>query len=731
MQSTQTTPQGKAPLVAIGAIITVIIALLLAISSTSALFIAAFICLTLVLLLVHVIQLKQQLQLQASIISDITAAYDAKQAPELSSLDTPQWQGVAQHVNAWWQDTQSSRFYKQALDACQGNVMVADTEYNIVYHNPSLYEMFKANEAKLKKSLTRLSVDDMVGSNMDMFHRHPEHQRKLMDEMTSVYRTVFTVEGLTFRLTATPIFNDNERIATVVEWLDMTKAVAQEAKEQQLANENTRIKQALDCVSANTMVADNNNNIIYTNQALQAMFEEAQEDVREGLPHFDAKHMIGKNIDVFHKNPVHQHNILKALETTHNAQFQVGKRFFKFTANPIKDDNGERIGTVVEWEDRTSEVRIEHEVNQLIAGANQGDFSQRLTLEDKDGFFLSLSEGLNNLLTISDAIMSDVMELFDGLAKGDLNCSLQGEYSGQFSKLQTDANATVKRLTEILSEIRESANTVTSSSEEITQGNIDLSQRTEEQAASLEETSSSMEQMTMTVKQSESNAMLANKLAQEASQKASLGGDVVKQAVTAMDAITESSKRIADIITVIDEIAFQTNLLALNAAVEAARAGEQGRGFAVVAGEVRNLAQRSAGAAKEIKDLIRDSVNKVTDGTTLVNQSGETLKDITESVTEVAQMISSISIAAEQQSVGILEVNKSITQMDQMTQQNAALVEQIAAAGDTMTEQARNMRHKLSFFNTGQEFVQAQPKTFDNLSRPLSINVSKEEWHEF
>ncbi|MBR9728068.1 methyl-accepting chemotaxis protein [Shewanella intestini] len=729
MDSTTVPPKGHMPYAAIGALICAASTLLLMLTQISHEQILVFPLLTVILIIVQmVISHRKQAQL-SQILTEIKSAYSAIEAPNTPSLKNPQWQHMDNLIHSWWQDTQKSRFYLQALDACQGNIMVADTQYNIVYRNPSLHAMFKENEQRLKPSLPRLSVDDMIGANMDMFHHHPAHQRQLMDNMTKAYRSIFNVEGLTFRLTATPIFRDKQRIGTVIEWLDMTAQVAKEKAEQALSAENARIKQALDCVSANTMVADNNNDIIYTNHALQAMFEEAQEDVRSGLPNFNAKKLVGENIDVFHKNPVHQHHILQRLKTTHHAQFEVGKRFFKFTANPIKDAQNKRIGTVVEWEDRTSEVHIEAEVNRLVAAANRGDLSDRLSLDNKEGFFLTLSQGLNRLLTVSDTMISDVVELFDGLAKGDLGCSLSGEYEGQFDKLQRDANATVSRLTQVLSEIRETANTVTVNAEEITQGNVDLSQRTEEQAASLEETAASMEQMTSTVKQSENNAALANQLAQEACSKAELGGKVVKQAVSAMDEITQSSKRIADIISVIDEIAFQTNLLALNAAVEAARAGEQGRGFAVVAGEVRNLAQRSAGAAKEIKALINDSVDKVTDGTTLVNQSGDTLKDIMSSVSKVAEMISHISIAAQQQSVGILEVNKSVSQMDLMTQQNAALVEQISAAGDTMTEQAHNMKQKLNFFNTGQDFsTHSRNAIRPQISR---FGSKKEQWHEF
>ena len=732
MQVNQPTPTSGLHPLAYGAPILCALALACSLAGLDALWVNALMLLTLLSTLFVIFRLQQKNQRLVKATQDIASSYDTDHTVNLGEFEASHWPQLQSALNQWHQDTINSRFYMQALDACQGNIMVADEHYDIVYRNESLYKMFKSNEQVLQKSLTRLSVDKLVGSNMDIFHQHPEHQRKLMDKLTTPYCTRFVIEGLSFRLTATPLFKDDQRIGTVVEWLDMTEQVAKTHKEHMLAAENTRLKQALDCVSACTMVADNDNRIIYTNDALQTMFEDAEEDVRTGLPNFNAKQLVGEHIDVFHKNPSHQHNVIAALKTTHRAEFAVGSRVFKFTANPIQDGEDNRIGTVVEWEDRTAEVMIEKELNQLLAAANEGDLSQRLSLEGKAGFFLSLSKGLNQLLTVSDNILSDVVKLFDALARGDLSRQLDGTYSGQFNKLQQDANTTVERLTEVLSEISDAANTVTSSAEEITQGNIDLSQRTEEQAASLEETAASMEQMTATVKQSENNALIANNLAIEANQKAEQGGNVVKQAVVAMDAITESSKRIADIITVIDEIAFQTNLLALNAAVEAARAGEQGRGFAVVAGEVRNLAQRSAGAAKEIKELIRDSVNKVTDGTQLVNQSGETLKDIMLSVSKVAEMIAHISIAAEEQSSGIFEVNKSISQMDQMTQQNAALVEEIAAAGDTMTEQARQMKRKLSFFNTGNAFMASDTKIEQKAKiKHMAIQVSNEDWQEF
>jgi methyl-accepting chemotaxis protein len=258
-----------------------------------------------------------------------------------------------------------------------------------------------------------------------------------------------------------------------------------------------------------------------------------------------------------------------------------------------------------------------------------------------------------------------------------------------------------------------------------------------------------MEEMTSTVRQNADNAKVANELAANTQDQAAQGGEVVQRAVTSMAEINDSSKKISDIIGVIDEIAFQTNLLALNAAVEAARAGEQGRGFAVVAGEVRNLAQRSAAAAKEIKELIRDSVSKVEDGTLLVNESGTTLQKIVTSVQKVTEMIADISVASEEQSSGIEQVNKAITQMDEMTQQNAALVEEASAAGESMAEQANGMRQLLTFFksNAGghsaalpaptqpmQKAATPKPSRAQRLASPSSGDDfvdSSEEWEEF
>ena len=301
-------------------------------------------------------------------------------------------------------------------------------------------------------------------------------------------------------------------------------------------------------------------------------------------------------------------------------------------------------------------------------------------------------------ITGRKAAVKEISGSLLSLSQGDLSNTIDVALEGEFEVLKDAMNSTIERFSEMVSQIRTSADFVSTSANEIQTGTADLSQRTESQASSLEETSSSVEELTQTVNQNADNSKAAVTLAEEANSKATVGGEVVNQAVVAMKEIGTASKKISDIISVIDEIAFQTNLLALNAAVEAARAGEQGRGFAVVAGEVRNLAQRSAGAAKEIKELINDSVQKVAEGTRLVDDSGETLADIVVSIESVLSLISNISVASQEQATGINHVNTAVSQMDTMTQQNAALVEETSAVSASMNTEARKLQELMKFF---------------------------------
>jgi methyl-accepting chemotaxis protein len=337
---------------------------------------------------------------------------------------------------------------------------------------------------------------------------------------------------------------------------------------------------------------------------------------------------------------------------------------------------------------RSKLTGINREIKRLVQAAAGGDFSVRGDAALYQHEFREMVTDLNRLMEISDRGLREIAQLMTGLAAGDLTRRMDGEYQGQYALLQQDANATVSQLAQMVRKIQDSSTQIEVAAREIAAGNSDLSERTEQQAARLQETASSTEELTAIVKQNAENARTASQLAAGAGEVASKGGAIVSDVVETMGQIRDSSRRIGDIIGVIDGVAFQTNILALNAAVEAARAGEQGRGFAVVASEVRSLAQRTAASAKEISALIKESVDRVSAGSLLVEQAGKTMDEIVVAVKRVSDTIGSIAQASEQQSAGIEQVNGAVTQMDEVTQQNAALVEEASASARSLQEQA-------------------------------------------
>jgi methyl-accepting chemotaxis protein len=337
-------------------------------------------------------------------------------------------------------------------------------------------------------------------------------------------------------------------------------------------------------------------------------------------------------------------------------------------------------------------------VGGIAKAALSGDFSQRVPLEGKDGVILNLAETMNDMCENTGKVLEELVGMLGAMAEGDLSHHIDSDYQGTFAILKDSANLTAQRLSQTVAEIKVSAGEVSSAAAEISASTTDLSQRTEEQAASLEETSASMEEISVTVRKNAESAQQANALTTGTREVADRGGVVVADAVGAMSRIEESSRKIADIIGVIDEIARQTNLLALNAAVEAARAGDAGRGFAVVASEVRSLAQRSSQAAKDIKGLIGSSTMQVKEGVDLVNKAGGSLNEIVESIKRVSEIVAGIATASAEQATGLDQVNKALAQMDTVTQQNSALVEENAATAKTLEQQAASMDERVSMF---------------------------------
>ncbi len=474
-------------------------------------------------------------------------------------------------------------------------------------------------------------------------------------------------------------------------------------EDKRIADEALRINCALDNVTTYILITDNHHKIIYLNDSAKQLFISGEEVIRRDLPHFEANRILGTTIDSFHKNPSYQRNILDSLTSTHRGTFTIGGLTFNIVITPVINTHGERLGTVVELTNRTQEVAIEQEINQVIQAASSGDFQQRIQLENQSGFFKLFSESINKIMVFNQNMIEDTMRMFAALAQGKLTQKIDNNYTGAFEQLKNDANMTVKRLTEIMTEISLTAETVSAAAEEISQGNSSISQRTEELATSFEEIAASLEQMTSTVQQTADNTKQVTQLAISATEHAETGGDVVGATIHAMTEINKSSNKIADMTGIINEIAFQTNLLALNAAVEAAHAGEHGRGFAVVTSEIRNLAGRSAVAAKEIKALIQDSAAKVEEGTKLANQSGETLEKIVLAVKTVSDLITGIASASQEQAIGIQYINKAVLQMDNITQQNMAVVEEAAAASEAMSAEAQNLKQQVAFFQLGKE----------------------------
>ncbi|MFT6558757.1 methyl-accepting chemotaxis protein [Sneathiella sp.] len=458
------------------------------------------------------------------------------------------------------------------------------------------------------------------------------------------------------------------------------------------AEANARIKEALDTCAANIMVANDQDEIIYCNQSLLKMLGKASVDVARYVPGFKVENLNGSTLKDFCKGNEYKLNIAKSVRT------EMGQKTFNLTFSPVIGDGNMRLGTTVEWEDLTEALIVQDEIDAMVNAVVEGDFNKKLSLEGKEGFMKSLAQAMNQLNDTVSSIMKEATTAFAALAKGDLTHEITADYKGTYGTLKEDSNKTSAQLLEIVTEIQQSTHNAHAVASDISQSSGDLAKRTESQASMLEETVSSMASLQEQVNKNAQNAAQANEQAKQSRASVEKGQVVAQEAIQAMEAILSSSEEISQIIGVIDEIAFQTNLLALNASVEAARAGDAGRGFSVVATEVRVLAQRTAEAASNVKSLIANSGHQIEKGVEQVKYTGEFLDNMAQSIQATAATIEQISIANNDQANDISETNTALGYIDEMTQQNSAMVEESSAAALSLKEQSDQVGEMVSFF---------------------------------
>jgi methyl-accepting chemotaxis protein len=577
----------------------------------------------------------------------------------LRAVESKMLEGTQENKMASNQESRAQR----ALDGACMAVMMIDRDLNITYANRGTIALVKKHQAEFKAAYPSLNVDQLIGTNIDLFHARPEHQRKMLSDPNRFPHVVdIRVGKLSFQISVTAMRDDDgAHVGAMLEWVDITDRVLKEA-------------------DANGQLAAIDKSQAVIEFDMDGRVQTANQNFLRTLG-YRLDEIVGKHHSMFVEPAyVRSEEYREFWARLREGQYDSGEYlrlgqggrqvWIQASYNPILDPRGKPFKVVKYATDVTVQKQTAQETERLV---------------------------------------SELGKSIEALAEGDLTRPMQGTFQGEFAALQERMNGTLTTLRDTVVKMDEAARAVSTAAGDISEGNANLNKRTQEQSSALEETSASLEEMTATVKQNAANATQANQLAASARDAAEKGGQVVGSAVGAMTAITESSKKVADIIGVIEQIAFQTNMLALNAAVEAARAGDQGRGFAVVAAEVRNLAQRSAAAAKEIKGLIQDSAEKVDQGAKLVNRSGETLQEIVGSVKKVSDIVGEINAASDEQATGIDQINSAVTQMDKSTQQNAAMVEEAAAAAEAMSEQARLLTDLVSFFKVDGEASIAPP----------------------
>ena len=725
---------------------------------------------------------------------------------------------------------QESLRVKIALENTSSNITISDNTGQTIHTNKSFLKKMNECSRSIKTLIPdyendkfcELSVDDLTKLAYEFQTLHQE------TEPTSFE---FSFEEKTFRVSSNPIINDkNEKIGTVLEWDDLTDELLQKEQERmqqiderRIANENLRIKIALDNVNSNVAMADTNGTIIYGNKSLLKMFEKNQDAIKKDIPKFDLNRLVGSNFDTFHKSPEHQRNLTANLTETYSTIVTMGGRTFSLVVNPVVNTEGERLGTVIEWKDISEELIAQDDVQRVINAAKEGQLETRINTTDKEGFIKQLSMGINDMLDsivapfkttlavlkqISEGnfnnlvenyyegdfnemkiatnkvaqtvkglenemlklieaaregnmsargdasrfsggyadIIRGVNEMMDvtleplketikvlqDMSSGDLSTFVKGNYKGDHAKIKEALNSSLESLNDLLEQVQNNIGQVSAGSNQLATTSNDLSKGSQQQAAAIQEISSTLIELTSQTNQNSDNAVHANQLSQKVGTDADLGTEKMKSMLNAMKDINSASEDISKIIKVIDEIAFQTNLLALNAAVEAARAGEHGKGFAVVAEEVRNLAQRSANAAKETTELIERTMKRVEYGSTIANETDSALSEIVNGIGKVSDIVGEIAAASKEQSNGINQVNTAVNSIDKVTQSNSAGAEETAAASEELAAQATDVQNLISQFElrNGNHHILNTPKAPTQPSRLNQFQKVKKESSE-
>ncbi len=594
---------------------------------------------------------------------------------------------------------------KSAVEGSGTAMVTIDRDFNITTINPASYRLFNAHLEKFRAQYPGFSPDNLIGANIDQFHTKPSVQRKLLaDPKNLPHRADIKVVDLLFELNVSAMYSESgEYIGNALEWKDVTRS-------RDRAQRATALESMIEGAATNLMMCDRDLHITFCNPAVRNLLAQYTAELRKVFPNFDPNNLIGTNIDDFHENPAKQRGILTDVRNLpYRSEIKVASLEFGLNATALFDDDGNHIGNAVEWIDYNERARYRDSVTELIEACNDGNLQKRGGTEHLTQSYVPMMLGINNIIDAIVAPISELKEKLTRVSDGDLTAFVTGDYQGDHGALKTSLNETLDSLNEILAQVQLTAEQVNTGARQVSDASQSLSQGATEQAAALEQITASMTEMASQTRQNAENATQANQLAMQTRSSAENGNAQMQEMLSSMRAIDESSKNISKIIKVIDEIAFQTNLLALNAAVEAARAGVHGKGFAVVAEEVRNLAARSANAAKETTALIEESIKKVNTGTEIAGHTAGALTEIVDSITKVTDLVAEIAAASNEQAQGISQVNKALGQLEQVTQQNTANAEESAAASQELSSQSAHLREIMTKFKLKKrEAIQSQ-----------------------